>query len=94
MTYASSNTNVFEVDTNGNITPGLTPGTATLTITYQTKTLNTTVTNLAPTSCAGVVALPNTVYLEQRPGSANGAGGIAGDLPRQHECEHQRIHER
>lgn len=62
VTYNSSNPNVFEVDTNGNITPGLTPGTATLTITYQTNTLTTTVTNLAPLS-ATVVANPSTVYL-------------------------------
>jgi len=62
VTYVSSNTNVFEVDTNGNVTPGLTPGTATLTITYQTNTLNTTVTNLAPIS-ERVVPTPNTVYL-------------------------------
>ena len=62
VVYSSSNTNVFEVDTNGNITAGLVPGTATLTITYQANTLTTTVTNLAPTSVK-VVGVPNTVYL-------------------------------
>jgi hypothetical protein len=60
--YLSSNTNVFSVDTNGIITPGLTPGKATLTVSYQANTLTTTVTNLAPISVQ-VTAIPNTVYL-------------------------------
>lgn len=62
-TYASSNTNVFTVDTNGVITPGETPGTATLTFQYQSVTAQTNVTTLAPTS-AQVVANPGTVYVD------------------------------
>lgn len=61
--FASADSNVFSVDANGIITPGLTPGIADLTITYQTNTLVVSVTNLTPTSVT-VDALPNTVYLD------------------------------
>ena len=61
--FASSNTNVFIVDANGVITPGLTPGVATLTVTYQSNTRNVNVTNLAPTSVK-VVAAPGAVYVD------------------------------
>lgn len=63
VSYASSDTGVFSVDSTGIITPGLNPGVATLTITYQTNTLNTSITNLAPTAVR-VVAAPGTVYLD------------------------------
>lgn len=61
--FASSDTNVFMVNTNGVITPGLTPGVANLTVTYQANNLVVSVTNLAPTSVS-VGAVPNTVYLD------------------------------
>jgi len=63
VSYLSSNTNVFLVDANGTITPGLTPGVATLTVGYQAKTLNASVTNLAPISVK-VKAVPGTVYVD------------------------------
>ena len=61
--FSSSDNNVFQVDANGVITPGLTPGTANLTVTYQSNTLVVSVTNLAPTSVK-VTAKPGTVYLD------------------------------
>ncbi len=63
VNYSSSDANVFQVDANGVITSGQTPGTADLTVKYQTNTLVVSVTNLAPTSVT-VGALPNTVYLD------------------------------
>jgi hypothetical protein len=60
-TFSSSNTNIFNVDVNGSIWPGLTAGTATLTASYQTNTALAGVTNLAPTAVK-VVAIPGTVY--------------------------------
>jgi len=61
--FASSDTTIFNVDANGSVTPGLNPGTATLTVTYQSNTLLAGVTNLAP-SAVRVTAIPGTVYLD------------------------------
>jgi hypothetical protein len=80
MGYSSSNTNVFNVDTSGVITPGLTPGVATLTVTYQTKALNASVTNLAPTSVA-VVAKPGTVYLDGSLGITTAQASLYATFP-------------
>ena len=63
VTFSSSNTNVFLVDATGVITPGLTPGVATLTVAFQSNTRNVSVTNLAPIAVR-VVAIPGTVYLD------------------------------
>jgi hypothetical protein len=63
IAFSSSNTNIFNVDTNGDVTPGLTPGSATLTVTYQTNTLTQIVTTLPPISVT-VQAVPDTVYLD------------------------------
>jgi len=62
-TFSSSDTNIFGVDANGSITPGLTPGTAALTVSYQTNSLLAGVTNLAPIAVR-VAAAPGTVYLD------------------------------
>jgi hypothetical protein len=80
MGYASSNTNVFNVDASGVITPGLTPGVATLTVTYQTNTLTASVTNLAPT-LVRVVAKPGTVYLDGAIGVTTSQAGVYADFP-------------
>lgn len=61
VNYASSDPNVFTVDSNGAITSGQVPGVATLTVTYQTNTLTANVTNLAPTSVT-VSAAPGVEY--------------------------------
>ena len=45
IAYASSNTNIFSVNANGIITAGQTAGVATLTVTYQSNTLQASVTN-------------------------------------------------
>lgn len=80
VNYASSDTNVFLVDTNGVITPGLMPGTATLTITYQTNTLNASVTTLAPTMVM-VKASPGTVYLDGALGITTAQASLYASFP-------------
>lgn len=80
VNYSSSNTNVFMVDTGGVITPGLTPGVATLTITYQSNTRNVSVTNLAPTAVR-VVAIPGTVYLDGAIGVTTAQASLFADFP-------------
>ena len=78
--YASSDTGVFAVDANGVITPGLTPGVATLTVTYQTNTLNVSVTNLGPTS-VNVTASPATVYLDGNLGISTAQATAYANFP-------------
>lgn len=70
INFSSSDPNVFTVDANGVITPGLTPGIATLTITYQTNTQNVSVTNLAPVSMQPL-ASPDTIYSDSVLGLVN-----------------------
>jgi hypothetical protein len=80
VNYSSSNTNIFGVDTNGVVTPGLTPGVATLTVGYQSKTLNASVTNLAPT-LVKVAAKPGTVYLDGSLGVTTAQAGLYANFP-------------
>jgi hypothetical protein len=56
-TYASSNTNIFNVDSNGVIITGSSNGVATLTITYQANTLQVLVTN--PVAISRVQGMPD-----------------------------------
>lgn len=63
ITFASANTNIFSVDTNGNITAGLVPGTTNLVVTYDGLSLTQAVTVLSPISVT-VGAMPNTVYID------------------------------
>jgi hypothetical protein len=80
ISFASSNTNIFDVDISGIITPGLTPGIATLTIDYQTNVFTTMVTNLAPTEVS-VVATPNTVYLDSNLGVQPAKASVLANFP-------------
>lgn len=80
VNFSSSNTNVFLVDANGVITSGLTPGVATLTVTYQAKTRNVSVTNLTPTSVK-VVANPGTVYLDGAIGVTTAQASLIASFP-------------
>jgi hypothetical protein len=58
ISYASSNTNLISVSTNGVITAGMNTGVATLTIAYQTNTLQVLVTNSIMITM--VQTMPNT----------------------------------
>ncbi|HEU5397331.1 MAG TPA: LamG-like jellyroll fold domain-containing protein, partial [Verrucomicrobiae bacterium] len=80
ITYSSSNPGVFSVDTNGVITPGTTPGVATLTVTYQANTLNASVTNLAPTSVT-IKAAPGTVYVDGSLGLISAQAAAYANFP-------------
>lgn len=80
VSYFSSDPNVFTVDAGGVITPGLTPGVATLTVTYQANTLNVNVTNLAPT-LVKVVAVPGTVYVDGSLGLISAKASAYANFP-------------
>jgi len=82
ISFASSNPNIFSVDGNGNLTPGLTPGVATLTIGYQTNLFTTPVTNLAPTA-VNVVATPATVYIDSTLGVQPATAAVVASFPGQ-----------
>jgi hypothetical protein len=70
VTYTSADPNIFTVDTNGVITPGTTPGTADLVVSYQSVTTTQAVTTLAPISIKPI-AVPDTVYSDSVLGLIN-----------------------
>jgi hypothetical protein len=61
--YSSSNTNIFNVDTNGVVTAGTTSGAANLIVSYKGLSYTQAVTGLAPIS-VNVKAAPDTAYID------------------------------
>ena len=70
VTYSSAAPDIFAVDTNGVITPGTTPGTANLVVSYQSVSVTQAVTTLAPIAIEPI-AVPDTVYSDSIMGLIN-----------------------
>ncbi len=81
ITFTSANTNIFSVDTNGNITAGLVPGTTNLVVAYDGLSLTQAVTVLSPIFVT-VGAMPNTVYIDSSLGQPQPAqADLFGTFP-------------